>query len=194
MKTADTFGIKGHVRIEVRDRHGRLTDVPYDGENFIVNVGKQVVMDQLAQLFEPGRRTMRRMGLGDQGAITGSPFTPKVPDATWPARTALFHELGRKNIDIITSTAPRAIRFMTAFLSSNFDPTSYSAAPKICSEASLYLGDPADGVVTLIQPNKAPPTVPPVTDVMFSTRTFKSVPFDPADGVTVTVTWTIFIT
>ena len=197
MNPVDTFGLKGHVRIEVYNRHGVLTDVPYDGPNFIVDLGKQQVMRQLGQANETGRRAMRRMSLGDQGAITGSPFTPKVPDASWPARTALFHELGRKNIGTFSFPTTKSARFLTAFNSADFDPTSYSLAPKICSEASIYIGNPdltVDTVTGLIQPNKAVPDSIPAADAMFSTRTFKSVPFDPLDAVTVTVTWTIFIT
>jgi len=197
MTASEKFSLKGHVRIEVRDRTGRLIDVPYDGENFIVDGGKQAVIQQLGQFFETDRRAMRRMSLGDQGAILGSPFTPKVPDVSWPARTQLFHELGRKNIGSFLFPTTKSVRFVTSFLSSDFDDTSYSALPRICSEASLYIGNPdlvADPITGLIQPNKVGPDPIPVDDVMFSTRTFKSVPFDPLDAVTVTVTWTIFIT
>jgi hypothetical protein len=196
MRPIDGFTLKGHVRIEAKDRLGRVA-VIYDGPNFIVDGGKQAVIQQIGKFFESGRRTMRRMSLGDQGALPGSPFTPKVPDASWPARTQLFHELGRRDVDAILFPTTKSVRFVTSFLSSDFDDTSYSALPRICSEASLYIGNPdliADPVVTLIQPNKVAPDPIPVADVMFSTRTFKSVPFDPLDGVTVTVTWTIFIT
>jgi hypothetical protein len=193
----DGLEIKGHVRVEARDRNGRLICVAYDGPNFIVDAGKQAVLQQLGQAFGPilgpGRRIVRRMGLGDQGALIGSPFTPKVPDASWPARTQLFWELGRKPPDTILFPTPKSVRFLTAFNSADFDPSSYSSSPKICSEASLIIGDPDDGVATLIQPNKASPDPIPPTDVMLSTRTFKSVPFDPLDAVTVTVLWTIFI-
>jgi hypothetical protein len=198
MHFRDGFKIKGHVRVEAHDRRGRLICVAYDGPNFIVDIGKQAVLQQLGQFFGPalgaGRRVMRRMSLGDQGALIGSPFTPKVPDVSWPARTQLFHELGRKPIDTFLFPTTKSVRHITAFNSADFDDSSYSSSPKICSEASLIIGDPDDGVATLIQPNKAPPDVIPATDIMFSTRTFKSVPFDPLDGVTVTVTWTIFIT
>jgi len=198
MRFTDGFRLKGHLRVEAHDRRGRLICVAYDGPNFIVDLGKQKVLEQLGQAFGPalgpGRRVMRRMSLGDQGAIIGSPFTPKVPDASWPARTQLFHELGRKPIDTITFPTTKSVRHITAFNSAAFDASSYSSVPRICSEASLYIGDPDDGVATLIQPNKVAPDIVPATDKMFSTRTFKSVPFDPLDAVTVTVTWTIFIT
>jgi hypothetical protein len=185
--------LKAYLRIEVRDRNGRLLDVPCDDKNFIVDLGLQRAIEILAgDLWIPARRIFR-MALGDQGAVIGSPFTPKVPDATWPARTGLFHEVTRRDIGSFSHPTTKSARFSTTFNSSAVDVSSFSSLPNIVSEAALIIRDPTGAPFADTQINKAPPDVLDPSESMFSMRTFKSTPFDPADAVVLTAMWTVFI-
>jgi hypothetical protein len=134
------------------------------------------------------------MAIGDNGVPAGELFNPKLPDATWPARTELFHEVIRQDITVFSTPTSSSMRFVGSFNSIDVDLTSYSLSDKVVNEASLIIGD---GVVTIggdkKQINKVPPDTVDADELMMSTRTFKSVSFDPAEDVTLTLTWTITI-
>lgn len=182
---------RGEIRLEFKDKEGNIINVIED-KNFIVDLGLERVVDILSNSggTYSGYRIFR-MAIGDDGAVTGQPFVPKVPDATWPARTGLFHELIRQNIDTVTQPTAKSMRFLTSFDSADIDNTSYSSSPKVVNEASLII---SDGTATGQQQiNKTPPDTPGASETLFSIRTFKSQSFDPADTLTLTVAWTIFV-
>lgn len=190
--TSDPLTMIGHVRIEAR-RDGVLVDVPYDGKNYIVTDGISAARDVLIGTNGGGfAGSIFRMAIGDGGAPPGDLFNPKLPDATWDARTGLFHEVIRQDISTFTRPTASSMRFVAAFSSPDVDTTSYSVADKVINEAALIIGD---GALTMgldkKQINKAPPDTADADEKMFSMRTFKSTPFDNLQSITITVTWTI---
>jgi hypothetical protein len=134
------------------------------------------------------------MAVGDGGVPPAELFNPKLPDATWPARTALYHEIIRQDISVFTTPTTASMRFVGSFNSVGIDPTGYSLAAKVINEAALIVGD---GVLTggggPKQVNKTVPDVVDPDEIMMSTRTFKSTSFDDAEDVTITITWTITV-
>lgn len=190
----DGFKLVGHVKVE-RQIAGGPRELVHDSENFIVDAGLTGVRDILIGPNGAGfTGSIFRMAVGDAGAPSGDLFNPKLPDGTWPARTALFHEVFRKDITVFSEPTAFAAQFVGAFDSVDVDPTSYSISDKVINEASLIIGD---GVLTVgddpKQINKVPPDTADADELLFSTRTFNSVSFDPTDDVTVTITWTITV-
>lgn len=179
------------VRVDAYDRHMRhMGCYLKDEKNFIVDLGKQRAMEILAGLVDtwPQSRRIFRLALGDQGCVPGQPFIPKTPDGSWPAFTTLFHEVGRQDITSITEPAPKQAQFLTSALSSNYTPGNFSSSPRVINEAGLITnrGVPIVGVTQ-------PPATIPADEDLFSIRTFKSVPFDPADSVTIQLLWNVFV-
>jgi hypothetical protein len=184
----------GHVKIE-RQVSGGPVEVVHDSPNFIVDVGITGIRDILVGVVGGGFvGSIFRMGVGDAGVPPGELFNPKIPDATWPARTGLFHEVIRQDISVFSTPTTSSMRFVGSFNSVDVDETSFSLADRVINEASLILGD---GVLVIggdkKQINKTPPDSADLDEVMFSTRTFKSASFDPSEDVTITVTWTITV-
>lgn len=185
------LNFRGEIELKFFDKNGVLINVIKE-KNFIVDLGLEKVVDILSNSggTYDGHKIFR-MAIGDDGALTGQPFVPKVADATWPARTGLFHELIRQNIDTVTQPTTTSMRFLTSFDSADIDSTSYSSSPKVVNEASLII---SDGTQTGQQQiNKTPPDTPDADEKMFSMRTFKSQSFDPSDTLTLSVAWTIFV-
>jgi len=190
----DGLAFVGHIRVERQARGGEL-ELVHDSKNFIVNVGITAIRDVLIGVNGAGfYGSIFRMAVGDGGVPPAELFNPKLPDATWPARTELYHELLRQDISVFTTPTTASMRFVGSFNSVGIDPTGYSLAAKVINEASLIIGD---GVLTgggdKKQVNKAAPDVVDPDEVMLSTRTFKSTSFDDAEDVTITVTWTITV-
>jgi hypothetical protein len=183
----DGLSFRGEIKLEFFNRYGRLINVIED-KNFIVDLGHELVIDILTGTVNS---KVFRMAIGDDGTLTGQPFVPKTPDATWPAITGLFHELIRKNIDTTTQPTTKTMRFLASFASADIDDSSFSSSPKSVNEASLII---SSGTETgLQQINKTTPDTLDPSEKMFSIRTFKSQPFDPADTLTLSITWTIFV-
>ena len=190
----DGLGLVGHIRVERQVRGGEL-ELVHDSKNFIVNVGITAIRNVLIGPNGGGfTGSIFRMAVGDGGTPPAELFNPKLPDATWPARTALYHEVLRQDISVFTTPTTASMRFVGSFNSVGMDPTSYSIAAKVINEASLIIGD---GILTgggdKKQINKVPPDVADPDEIMVSTRTFKSTSFDDAEDVTVTVTWTLTV-
>ena len=179
-----------HVRVDAFDRHMRHMGCFCDDSNFIVDIGKQRAIQILVGLVDawPQSRRIFRMAIGDQGCVPGQPLIPKTPDGTWPGLTALFHEVGRQDLTTITNPAPKQASFLSSFLSSNYSPGNFSSTPRLINEAGLITnrGVPIVGVTQ-------PPTAIGADEDLFSIRTFKSVPFDPADGDTIQLLWNMFV-
>lgn len=179
---------RGEILVELWSAQGKLLD-RIEEKNFIVDLGYETVVDILDGTSAGNH--IFRMAVGDDGAITGQPFVPKTADATWPARTGLFHEVARRNIDTVSQPTSKSMRFLTSFQSGLIDSTSYSSSPPVLNEASLII---SDGTATGQQEiNKTPPDSVGPSETLFSMRTFKSQPFDPLDALTLTIAWTIFV-
>lgn len=185
----DTLSFRGEIRVELYDRDGNLLNVEED-KNFIVDLGHELVVDILTGTVTAGTRIFR-MALGDDGTLSGQPFVPKTADASWPALTAPFHEVIRQNLNSPTQPTTKSMKFTTTFSSVDIDDTSFSTSPKSVNEAALIV---SDGTQTgQQQVNKVPPDTLDASEKMFSIRTFKSQPFDPADNLTLAISWTIFV-
>jgi hypothetical protein len=188
----DGLGIVGHIRVE-RQVHGGPLELVHESKNFIVSAGVTAVRDVLIGTNGGGfTGSIFRMAIGDGGTPPAEPLNPKLPDATWPARTGLYHEVFRQDISVFTTPTVASMRFVSAFNSLGVDSTSYSTASKVINEASLIIGDGVLGGPA-VQINKVPPDTADADEIMLSTRTFKSAPFDNAEDVTITITWTLTI-
>lgn len=190
----ESLGIRGHIKVERRAGNGPSL-VVHDSKNFVVDGGLTGVRDILIGPNGAGfTGSIFRMAIGDGGAPAGDLFNPKLPDATWPARTALYHEVIRQDISVFTEPSSVSARFVASFNSLDVDATSYSISDKVINEASLIIGD---GSLTVggdkKQINKTPPDTADADELMFATRTFNSVSFDNVDDVTITITWTITV-
>lgn len=188
------FRLRGHLRVERQAKGGPL-ELVHDSKNFIVDAGLTGVRDILIGVNGGGfTGSIFRMAVGDGGTPPSELFNPRLPDATWPAKTALFHEVLRQDISVFSTPTTDSMRFVGSFNSTSVDPTSFSVSAKVINEAALILGD---GVLTIggakKQVNKAPPDVLDADERMMSMRTFKSASFDPAEDVTITIRWTITV-
>lgn len=193
-KIADGLKLVGHLKVE-RQPQGGVVELVYDSKNFIVDAGLTAIRDVLIGANGGGfAGSIFRMAVGDGGVPIGELFNPKVPDATWPARTDLFHEVFRQDISVFTTPTSASMRFVGSFNSVDVDVTSFSLVNRVINEAALILGD---GVLTVgddpKQVNKVPPDTIDADEIMVSMRTFRSVSFDPAEDVTITITWTITV-
>lgn len=191
---SEGLGIVGHIRVE-RQANGAPPELVHDSKNFIVNAGITAVRDALIGPNGGGfTGSIFRMAVGDGGAPPMDLLNPKLPDATWPARTGLYHEMLRQDISVFTTPTPFSMRFVGSFNSLDVDNTSYSVVSRVVNEASLIIGD---GVLTAggdkKQINKTPPDTADADEIMVSTRIFKSASFDNAEDVTITITWTLTI-
>jgi len=183
----------GHLRVE-RIAHGEH-EVIYDGKNFILDQGLKATRDVLIGANGGGRSgAIFRMAIGDGGCPAGQLFSPRQPDATWPNRSGLYHEVLRQDVSVFTSPTAFSMRFVGSFNSADVAPSSYSLPSRVINEAALILGD---GVLTVggdkRQVNKVPPDAADPDEKVMSVRTFKSTSFDPADNVVLTVTWTLSV-
>lgn len=189
MRFVDRFGFRGEIKVECFDRDGKLIS-RHEDKNFIVDLGKETVIDILSGTAAATSQIFR-MSLGDSGTLSGQPFVPKTADATWPSRTGIFHEVYRKPIGTITQPTAQSMKFQTSFASADVDISSFSTSPYYVNEAALVISPTS--VTGDEEINKTPPDTPAADQYMFSMRTFKSQPFDPADTLTLAITWTIFI-
>ena len=192
--TDDGLSFIGHLKVE-RQVRGCKKELVYDAKNFIVDVGVTGIRDVLIGVNGGGfTGSIFRMAIGDGGVPAGELFNPILPDATWPARTGLFHEVIRQDISIFDTPTPSSMRFVASFNSIDVDPTSYLLADRVVNEAALIIGD---GVLTAggdkKQINKVPPDVVDADELMLSTRTFNSASFDVSDDVTISLTWNLTI-
>ncbi len=190
----DRLRVWGHIRVERQVRGGPV-EVIHDGKNFIVDAGVSAIRDLLIGVNGGGfGGSIFRMAVGDGGVPPAELFNPKLPDATWPGRTTLFHEVIRQDVSVFSRPTSQSMRFVGSFNSTDADPTSYSLAAKVVNEACLIIGD---GILTVggdkKQVNKTPPDTADLDEVMMSMRTFKSASFDPAEDVTITIPWTITV-
>jgi len=182
----DGLSFRGEIKLEFFN-NGKLINVIED-KNFVLDLGHELVVDILSGTVSS---KVFRMAIGDGGTLTGQPFIPKAPDATWPSLTALFHEMIRKNIDTVSQPTVKSMKFLSSFASADIDASSFTSSPKSVNEAALII---SSGLETGKQQiNKTFPDTLDPSENLFSIRTFKSQPFDPADTLTLSITWTIFV-
>lgn len=184
----DTLSFHGEIRLWLYDRFGKLISF-LEQKNFIVTVGLEAVVDILEGTN--AGHSIYRMAIGDSGSLSGQPFVPKTPDATWPALTGLYHEVARKNIDTPTQPTSTSMTFTTTFQSNVLDKTSFTSSPYYINEACLIISDRTQ--TGLQQINKTSPDSVDADEKMLSIRTFKSQPFDPDDTLTLSLAWTIYV-
>lgn len=193
----DVLRFKGHLLVH-RQVPGGPLELIHDSKNFIVDAGITGVRDILIGAVGGGfTGSIFRMAVGDAGTPPGELFNPKLPDATWPARTGLFHEVLRQDITVFETPTTTSMRFGGSFNSTDVDLSSFSLTDRVLNEAALILGD---GVLTIGGDKRqinsslgAPIDEVDSDELMFSTRTFKSASFDPTENVTITLTWTITV-
>ena len=133
------------------------------------------------------------MAIGDRGTIPSDPTVPKVPTSDLPG---LYNEVYRDDIDgaslDVGTPGVHEVQFVKTFDAATVPITAFSnqAAPVI-NEVGLVTFDFSAGA--LPRPPVAAPDAPPADEVVFSLRTFKSVPFEAANEISVTIRYTIFI-
>jgi hypothetical protein len=189
--------LKGHLLVQRRVGDGPL-ELVYNSKNFIVDAGITGVRDILIGTNGGGfAGSIFRMAVGDGGTPPGELFNPKLPDATWPARTGVYHEVLRQDISVFETPTDASMRFGGSFNSVDADSSSFSLADRVINEAALIIGD---GVLTIGGDKRqinsslgSPIDQVDLDELMFSTRTFKSASFDPTENVTITITWTITV-
>lgn len=189
----DRYGLRGHILVE-RFVPGEPPEVIHDGKNFIVDVGVSAARDLLLGASGGGiNGSIFRMAVGNGGAVLGSPLTPKLPDETWPARTALFGEVIRQDVSAFSKPSDTGARFVGTFNSTGIAEASFGGDDEVINEAALIIGD---GVLSVDKDPKEVRNgdIVDADEVLFSMRTFKSAPFARAEDVTIQITWTITVT
>lgn len=160
--------------------------------NIIVNQSKDAIVSALAQgTLDP----IGRMAIGDKGTIPSDSTVPKVPLATM---TALFNEVYRQDIDAtvlnVGTETVHEVKFVTTFSAVDVPIASFSnQAQPVVNEVALITFDETAGGGPLPRSPVAAPSVPPADEKVFSIRTFKSVPFEAANEIAVTIRYSIFI-
>jgi len=158
--------------------------------NIIVNLGKDNVITAIASAQS---KPIGRMAIGDRGTIPSDPTVPKIPVATM---TALFNEVYRADIEATTinigTPTVHEVKFIKTFSAVDIPITSFSNQAKpVINEVGLVFYDP--GVAQLPRTPVAAPSPHLSDETLFSIRTFKSVPFEAANDISVTIRYTIFI-
>lgn len=161
--------------------------------NIIVNNGKDRVIEALTNGFV---NIISRMAIGDRGAIPSDQTVFKVPEDTMDA---LYNEVFRSDLDAtilnVGTDDYHEVKLIRTF--SAVDPdlpiTAFSnQAVPLVNEVALIMADLFTGA-PLPRAAVAAPNNPPEDESMFSIRTFKSVPFDAANEIAITIRYTIFI-
>lgn len=166
----------------------------FEGKNIVVDQAKSRLIDAIEQGF---MRVVGRMAIGDRGTIPSDSTTPKIPTAD---RTELFNEVFRNDIDLVTKTQVGTttttpgefkIQFTTTFSALDVPVTSLSnqTNPAI-NEVGLIMLDAISGDPLPRGPVSAP-NPHPADEQLFAMRAFKSVPFDQANELAITIRYTI---
>lgn len=160
-------------------------------ENIIVNNGKDKVIQALTSGFI---NQICRMAIGDRGALASNLQVPKVPTETM---TSLYNEVFRSDVDAtienIGTPDDHAVTLVKTFSTAEVPLTSFSnQANPVVNEVGLIMCDLFGGAPRP-RPDVAAPATPDADESLFSIRTFKSVPFDAADEIAVTIKYTVFV-
>ena len=160
--------------------------------NIIVNGGKDRV---ITALVEGSINQIGRMAIGDRGAFPSDLTQPKTPTEDM---TALYNEVFRGDVDAIVpnvgTPTTHEVQFVKTFEAVNIPITAFSnQATPVLNEVALITFDDAATAGPLPRLPVIAPATPPADEAMFSIRTFKSVPFEVANEISVTIRYTIFI-
>lgn len=161
-------------------------------ENIILYTGKDKIIESVTTGFI---NTIARMAIGDRGTLPSDQTVPKVPTADLPG---LYNEVYRDDVDSIIldiggGDGTHEVKFIKTFSAVDIPLTSYSnQASPIINEVSLITADLLAGN-PLPRPPVAAPNTPDADEAFFSLRTFKSVPFEAANEISITIRYTIFI-
>lgn len=196
--TKDKLGLQGRVEIFVY--HGKDLVDYQDVKNILFYQGNTEVLRTLSTISpSTAPRIVNRMAAGDQGTIPSDPTVPKVPTKDLPqviSTTGLYHEVYRKDIDSRIQTfsgATNQVKFVATFAASDVSLSAFSnpSQPRI-NEIGLVIIDPT-AVSGLGRTAVTAPTTPPSDEVVLSIRAFKSVPFEVANDVSITIRYTLFM-
>lgn len=159
--------------------------------NIIFNQGKDTVINSLTSGFI---KVIARMAIGDRGTIPSDQTVPKVPTATM---TELYNEISRSDVDVTTlnigTPTVHEVKFIKTFSALEIPVTAFSNQAKpLVNEVALVLCDLLVGN-PLPRPTVHYPGVNDADEQDFSMRTFKSVPFEAANEIAITIRYTIFI-
>jgi hypothetical protein len=159
--------------------------------NIVVNDGK----DKVIQCLTTGSmNVIARMVMGDRGTIPSDSTVPKSPTSDM---TALYNNVYRADIDAVmldigTPNIHEA-KFIKTFSAVDVPITAFSNQAKpVINEVGLVTCDLISGS-PLPRPPVAYPDAPPSDERLFSIRTFKTVPFEAANEIAVTIRYTIYI-
>lgn len=155
-------------------------------KNIILDGGKGSIINSL---YTGNIKQICRMSIGDRGTLASDQTVPKSPTAD---RTTLYNEVYRGDVDAIT-LGFNEIRFVKTFSASSVPITSFSnQSNPIVNEVALVLADLISGS-PLPRAPIYPPALPDADELLFAMRTFKSVPFDASNDLSITVRYTIYI-
>ena len=211
MKLNDKFKTAGYVEVFVSKGKPLITkkdgksfidfsNAPLiekiEGKNIVVNLAKDRLLDSLETGF---MRIIGRMAIGDRGTIPSDPTVPKVPTVD---KTSLYNEVYRPDIDQIIKTKVPGTSLIPSEYKIQFTPTFAALDVPISSmsnqtnpvvnEVALIMVDPIGGDPLPRGPVSAP-GAHPADEEMFAMRAFKSVPFDQANELAITIRYTISI-
>lgn len=187
------FDMRGHKVYKSADIDFSGTTIleKFEDKNIVFNQGKDKVIESLTTGFI---RVIARMAIGDRGTLPSDQTVPKVPTATM---TNLYNEVYRDDVDTtvlnIGTPTTHEVKFIKTFSSLDIPVTSFSnQANPVVNEIALVMADLLGGN-PLPRPPVSYPGTPDADEVCFSMKTFKSIPFDAATQVSITIRYTIFI-
>lgn len=185
--------VKGHkvYRSAELDFSGTKLLDKQDYKNIIFNQGKDRIIESLTTGFI---RVIARMAVGDRGTLPSDSTVPKIPVATM---TNLYNEVYRSDVDTtvlnVGTPTVHEVKFIKIFSAVDVPITAFSnQATPVINEAALVMCDLLSGN-PLPRPAVAYPNTNDADEVVFSMRAFKSIPFEAANDISITIRYTIFI-
>ena len=182
-------GIHRYRSCEIDMKECQLLDY-FKQENIILNQGKDRVVETIGSGFF---NLIARMAIGDRGALPTDQTIPKVPTSDM---TGLYNEVYRDDVQstVLDIGTPNThnIKFIRIFSALDVPITSFSnQANPLVNEVALIMIDPDEA--PLPRPPVTAPDSPDADERAFSIRTFKSVPFQAENEISVTIRYTIYI-
>jgi hypothetical protein len=186
----DRLRPEGIVEIFVYQK-GKLVEV-LEEKNIILWQGRAELIKTVSttspSLYQ---RVINRMVIGDLGTIPADSQVPKIPTADLGG---LYHETYRKDIsakNIVTTLGENYCQYTATFNAIDVPLAAFSnpTAPRV-NEVGLVFIDPQ---VAIVRPDISAPNVVPSDEVVASIRCFKSIPFEAANDVSVTVRYTLYM-
>ena len=170
--------LRGRLRLEVF-RKGDLVDV-IEGENVVISGGKVHILRLMGAIS--GFTAISRMAAADGGCgvnpAISALFTPIAFAATDVNLRGTATHIHVTNQVIVPATdldiGAKTLKFIATFDSALTTSANFHFTPRVINEFALKSGASDNAVLAL--------------------RATRSVPFDPADAVSVRATWTIGLT